>query len=176
MTNIILTGTPGSGKTTLLRGLEVEGAAVIEEAATDIITLQQALGHASPWESPRFLEDVLALQCHRQNLSKEIPLNTVYFDRSPICTFALALYLGYTPPDPLRAEISRLKACNFYNKKVIFVENLGFIQPSAARQISYQEALKFEKIHLDTYRAFGFECVMLAPAPLPLRLQKVYHL
>ncbi|MBM0260113.1 AAA family ATPase, partial [Micromonospora sp. 4G55] len=35
----ILTGAPGSGKTAILRQLEIDGHAVVEEAATDVIAL-----------------------------------------------------------------------------------------------------------------------------------------
>ena len=42
----ILTGTPGSGKTAILRMLEDAGYLVVEEAATDVIALGQALGLA----------------------------------------------------------------------------------------------------------------------------------
>lgn len=45
----ILTGTPGSGKTTLIRLLERQGHAVAEEAATDVIALEQALGTSEPY-------------------------------------------------------------------------------------------------------------------------------
>ncbi|MER6582341.1 AAA family ATPase, partial [Nonomuraea sp. NPDC001023] len=46
--NHVLTGTPGAGKTAVLRLLEVRGYSVVEEAATDVIALGQALGRAEP--------------------------------------------------------------------------------------------------------------------------------
>lgn len=48
-----------------------------------------------------------------------------------------------------------------YQKKVFFFENLGFIENTNARKISYEEALKFEKIHLAIYAQFGFELVLV---------------
>jgi len=39
----ILTGAPGAGKTAVLRLLEISGYAVVEEAATDVIALGNAL-------------------------------------------------------------------------------------------------------------------------------------
>jgi hypothetical protein len=45
MPGYILTGTPGAGKTAILRLLEVNGHAVVEEAATDAI----ALSNEEPW-------------------------------------------------------------------------------------------------------------------------------
>lgn len=40
----ILTGTPGSGKTSVIKELEKLGHAVIHEAATDVISIEQAKG------------------------------------------------------------------------------------------------------------------------------------
>lgn len=54
MKRFILTGTPGAGKTVLLRQLEQDGFGVVEEAATDVIALQQAQGIAEPWTDPGF--------------------------------------------------------------------------------------------------------------------------
>ncbi|MDB5359232.1 MAG: hypothetical protein JWO51_529 [Rhodospirillales bacterium] len=48
MRRYILTGTPGAGKTSIVRRLEVLGHAVVEEAATDIIALDQVEGIAEP--------------------------------------------------------------------------------------------------------------------------------
>ena len=45
----ILTGAPGAGKTAVLRLLETMGYVVVEEAATDIIALDNALGCEEPW-------------------------------------------------------------------------------------------------------------------------------
>lgn len=48
----ILTGAPGSGKTAVLRLLETLGYPVVEEAATDVIALANALGCEEPWCDP----------------------------------------------------------------------------------------------------------------------------
>ena len=45
MKRYVLTGTPGAGKTALLRAAEAAGYAVVEEAATDVIALGQAIGN-----------------------------------------------------------------------------------------------------------------------------------
>ncbi len=48
MKRYILTGTPGSGKTSIIHTLKSQGYFVVEEAATDIITLEQANGDLMP--------------------------------------------------------------------------------------------------------------------------------
>ena len=52
MKRFILTGAPGAGKTAVIRQLELDGFGVVEEAATDIIALEQARGVAEPWKYP----------------------------------------------------------------------------------------------------------------------------
>lgn len=52
----ILTGTPGSGKTAVLRMLETAGYPVVEEAATDVIALNQALGREQAWDEHAFID------------------------------------------------------------------------------------------------------------------------
>jgi len=37
------------------------------------------------------------------------------------------------------------------------------LSASQARRISFEEAVRFEKIHEETYREFGFEIVFIEP-------------
>ena len=62
----ILTGAPGSGKTAILRMLETLGYLVVEEAATDVIALEDALGRDEPWAEPGFIDKIVALQRQRR--------------------------------------------------------------------------------------------------------------
>jgi predicted ATPase len=55
----------------------------------------------------------------------------------------------------------------------LFIRNLGFITPTEARRISFDETLRFEKIHEETYKKFGFELVEIAPASLAERVSIV---
>lgn len=144
MRRFILTGTPGSGKTAILRQLERLGHGVVEEAATDVIALEQAKGNADPWTCPTFIDQVVSLQASRRARLND-PLQ--FHDRSAFCTAALADYLGYPPSDVLNRELERLKRDAFYDKRVFFVQSLGFVTPSAARRITLEEARRFEGVH-----------------------------
>ena len=84
-------------------------------------------------------------------------------DRSAFCTAALADYLGYPPSETLTRELESLKAEAFYEKQVFFVQSLGFIEPSAARRISLDEARRFEAVHERIYRLHGFELIPISP-------------
>jgi predicted ATPase len=62
MKRYILTGAPGAGKTAILRHLELDGYGVVEEAATDIIALEQAHGVVEPWSHASFIDAIVNLQ------------------------------------------------------------------------------------------------------------------
>jgi predicted ATPase len=47
---------------------------------------------------------------------------------------------------------------------------LGFVTPTEARRISFEEALRFEQIHEQTYRNFGFELLSVEPGSLSERV------
>src|SRR5438270_12927347 len=95
MRRFIITGAPGAGKTAIIRQLELDGFSVVEEAATDIIAVEQARGVAEPWKHPPFIDTIVELQRRRQLLASRDTDEVQFHDRSAICTAALALYLGY---------------------------------------------------------------------------------
>ena len=160
MRRFILTGAPGSGKTAILRQLEQDGFGVVEEAATDVIALEQARGVEEPWTRPAFIDQVVALQARRRTrLADELQ----FHDRAAFCTAALAEFLDYPLSDALRHELELLKRGAFYEPRVFFVQGLGFVTPSAARRIGLEEARRFEALHERTYRAHGFELVPIGP-------------
>lgn len=154
----ILTGTSGSGKSSVIERLRVVGHVVVAEAATDLIAQKQQAGVMRPWTDPAFIEEIAAMQRQRQEQAMG-PLQ--FYDRSPFCTMALSRFLNYLPSDVLLGELQRCKEQQIYQNKVFFFENLGFIENTDARQISYEDSLLFEKIHMDVYHEHGFEIVMV---------------
>ncbi|WP_431040472.1 AAA family ATPase [Streptomyces sp. P1-3] len=155
----ILTGAPGAGKTSILRQMQEQGFDVVDEAATAIITREQAEGDAEPWAQATFVEKVVALQRRRQMQPAASDVTLQIYDRSPICTHALSTYLGRPIPGMLSAEIDRITREQVYEQQVFFIRNIGFCQPTAARQITFQESLAFERIHEQSYRQFGYEII-----------------
>jgi predicted ATPase len=168
----ILTGTPGCGKTSIIRSLEVAGYLVVEEAATDIIALRQAQGIAEPHTHPSFIDDITNLQKLRQMRIADVR-EVQFYDRSPLCTYALSIWLGFPISGTLADEMERIAKAQTYQKEVFFIENLGFCEPTAARKISFEDSLQFEKVHEETYRSFGYECVRVAPRELSARVEQI---
>jgi len=166
MKRFILTGAPGAGKTAIIRQLELDGFGVVEEAATDLIHARQAQGIAEPWKDPSFIDSVVNLQKRRQLKSSYQGDEIQFHDRSGVCTAALAVYLGYQFSSTLISELDRVRKQAIYEKKVFFIRNLGFIAPTDVRRISFEQALRFERIHENSYRDSGFEIVYVEPGKL----------
>jgi predicted ATPase len=167
----ILTGTPGSGKTSIINALADMSYTVVKESATDVIADEQAKGIAEPWTSPYFVDSIVKLQKQRQINAPTSKIQ--FFDRSPICTYALSIYLDIKPAEALVQEIKRIKENNIYQKKVFFIENLGFCTPSEARKISFEESLHFEKIHQEVYQSAGYKCIMIPSRTIPERVNDI---
>jgi predicted ATPase len=163
----ILTGAPGAGKTALIRLLESRGEEIVEEAATDVIALAQASGTDRPWEQPRFIADIAALQAFREAAPMRSPRR--FSDRSIFCTLALAGWLGHPVPRDVLDGAGKLATSGWFERRVYFIAQLGFIQHTEARRISLDDATRFGALHAAVYRRFGFELVPIRPASIPER-------
>jgi predicted ATPase len=156
-----------------LRLLEVGGHRVVEEAATDVIALGHALGLTEPWRHHDFIDKVITLQRRRQGCVQAAGNDMVFFDRSPVCTLALSRFLGFTTSPLLEKEVSRVVADGTYEPIVFFIRNQGFVQPTAARRISFEDSLAFERLHEQTYRDLGFQLAEVPPGPLADRVELI---
>jgi predicted ATPase len=166
MRRFIITGAPGAGKTAIIRQLELDGFSVVEEAATDVIAAGHAQGKVELWRHPSFIDAIAKLQRDRQ-IRASYPTDEVQFhDRSIVCTAALAVWLGYPFSSFLAGELERVKRESIYQNRVFFIRNLGFVTPTEARRITFEDTVRFEKVHEETYRNFGFELVSVEPASL----------
>jgi predicted ATPase len=169
----VLTGAPGAGKTSILRRLRERGWAVVEEAATDVIAREQAIGVSEPWRSGDFIDKIVTVQRERQQQPVPNGVEVQFYDRSPFCTLALARYLGQPATSTLTREIARVARKQLFDRVVFFVRPLGFIVPTAARRISYGDSLKFEAIHEAVYRDHGFEIIDVAAGLVEQRVTAI---
>jgi predicted ATPase len=168
-----VTGAPGAGKTAIIRQLELDGFSVVKEAATDIIALWQAKGIAEPWTRPGFIEAVAGLQQAREQRSASVADLVQFHDRSVVCTAALADYLRVPRPQNLLQELERLTTQNVFERRVAFLMNLGFVTPTEARRISYEETVHFEQAHERVYGDLGFEIIYIGPGSVLDRVREL---
>jgi predicted ATPase len=166
----IITGAPGSGKTTIIRQLELDGFSVVEEAATDVVAAAHAQGTAELWRHPSFIDAIAHLQKDRQIRASHQPDEVQFHDRCVVCTAALAVWLAHPFSPFLAGELERIKEEAIYQNRVFFIRNLGFVTPTEARRISFEDTVRFEKLHEETYRNFGFELVSIEPGSLVKRV------
>lgn len=173
MKRYVVTGAPGTGKTSIVRELARLGYAVVAEAATDVIAAAQALGDDEPWRGSGFVDTVVAMQRRRQQTPAPAGATAQVYDRSPICTLALAWYLDRPVTESVAAEIDRVVQAGFYQRRVFLVRPIGFVRATAARRISFEDSLRFERLHEQAYRANGFELVDIAGGTVAERVAEI---
>jgi predicted ATPase len=173
MRRYVITGAPGAGKTTILAALRDRGFAVVGEAATDVNLRLQASGHTEAWRYPGFINAITLLQRERQKQPAPLATTVQVFDRSPICTLALARYLGLHVTPLLAREVARIVAEDIYQPRVFFVHLLGFITPTAVRRISVAQSVAFERFHEQAYREYGFDLVDIPAGTVKERVELI---
>jgi len=173
MRRFIITGAPGACKTAIIRQLELDGFSVVEEAEKDVIAAAHAQGTVEPWRQPSFIDAIARLQRDRQIRASYQPDEVQFHDRCAVCTAALAVHLGLRCSRFLASELERVKNDAIYQNRVFFVRNLGFVKPTDARRISFEDMVRFERIHEETYRDFGFELVSIERGSLLERVGRI---
>lgn len=131
---------------------------------------QQARGIAEPWLRGDFVDQIARLQQQRQKTPVPDTVGVQLYDRSPLCTLALARYLGRPVTPVLAAEVDRVLREQVYEPAVFLIRPLGFIEPTAARRISYADSLAFEQVHEAVYREHRFELVDVPASSLSDRV------
>jgi predicted ATPase len=81
--------------------------------------------------------------------------------------------LGYPASEALSHELRRIEREGIFRRRVFFIRTMGFIKPTEARRISFEEAQRFEQVHEKTYREHGFEIVPIEPGSVLDRAQAI---
>ena len=170
-TRVVVTGAPGAGKTTVLDLLASRGWVVVPEAATRVNEQLVAGGAREAWRTPDFLDRIVALQLELEAAAGDEGVQLL--DRSVVCTLALARYLRLPVPASLRDALARVEAEQRYERRVLLVRPVGRVRRTVARRISYEDSLRFERVHVATYRDLGFETVDVPLAPPEARADQV---
>ena len=119
------------------------------------------------------MDSIVELQKQRQR--QALPCAIQFYDRSAICCYALSRYLGREPSAVLFDEIDRLRKEEIFEKEVFFIQNLGFCEPTAARRISFEDALVFEQLHYEAYRSFGYRLINIERNPVAERANEIVN-
>ena len=72
-------------------------------------------------------------------------------------------------PAALAAELDRVLTGRVYEPEVFFVRNQGFVTPTAARRIGFDDSLRFERVHEQVYAELGFRLTDVPAGPVPER-------
>ncbi|HEY8822438.1 MAG TPA: AAA family ATPase [Dermatophilaceae bacterium] len=71
----------------------------------------------------------------------------------------LSSYLGNPVSAALSEEIDRITRERVYDRRVFLIRDIGFIEPTDARRITFEDSVEFERVHAETYQALGYELV-----------------
>jgi predicted ATPase len=93
-----------------------------------------------------------------------------------VCTLALARLKHYPVSPVLAAELDRITTQAVYDRRVLFIDHLGFITRTPVRRIELDEALHFEQLHRDAYRELGYDLIPIPPAPPAERAAQIIRL
>ena len=85
----------------------------------------------------------------------------------------LCRHLGLPRPPALVDALRAAQEAGRYERDVFFLENLGFVEPTAVRRISFDDSLRFEAIHAEVYAEWGYRCIMIPRRPVPDRVQAI---
>jgi predicted ATPase len=118
-------------------------------------------------ERSSFIDAIAHLQRDRQIRASYQAVEVQFHDRCVVCTAALAVHLGYSLSPFLNSELERIQ------NRVFFIRSLGFITPTEARRTTIEDALRFERIHEETYGRFGFELVSIEPRSVVERVRMI---
>ena len=122
------------------------------------------------WMDPAFIDAIARLQRVRQIRASSQPDDIQFHDRCVVCTAALTAWLGYPRSPFLVSELERVTKVGIYERLVFFIRNLGFVTPTDARRISVDDTVRFEKVHEEMYREFGFELLSIEPGTVTERV------
>ena len=169
----IITGGPGAGKTSIISSLKMRGYLVAPEAATEII--EQGLKNLieKPWLADdyhiRMYELILKRQIEVQNSSKPI----AFFDRGHLDGISYILLQKRTLYQYIVDCVQASIDTQYFNKKVFFIDSLGFVIPGPARDEDLEESLQKAHCLEQNYLEMGYEIIHIHPGSVEERTQLI---
>ena len=163
---VVLTGAPASGKTTLLNSVNHAEILCYSEVSRSIISAAQAKGIQHPFlENPLEFSEALfenRLQDYFKTSVKPIQL----YDRGIHDVVAYLHELGSDIPCGMEADCTNFN----YDKVFIFPPWEAIFEQDTQRMEDFNESEKLHNALIETYAAYGMECVEVPRLSVPKRL------
>jgi len=166
--HIILTGGPGGGKSTLLKALSNRGFTCVDEVAREIIKKQVAVnGEALPWKNcedfrnKMFEEQIKVLESAPQD-------DIIFFDRGPIDCLVYSQLIGADIPEEMEHICSGRK---FHPLVFVTPPWKKIYENDQERKQTFDEAIETYDQIVATYRAYGYEIIVLPQVDVEKRVQ-----
>src|SRR6266481_2231073 len=105
-------------------------------------------------------------RCAAARVILAIPSLFWFQSSPPLFYHSTRIGMRYPASPSLLEELERIEREEIYQRRVFFIEHLGFCQPTEARKITFAESLVFEKIHEETYTSLGYGLIKIAPDAL----------
>lgn len=169
----ILTGGPGAGKTSIIDSLARRGYLVAPEAATEIIEEDLKRGMDRPWRASDYHVRMYELISKKQKEVQSSSAPIAFFDRGHLDGISYILLQKRTLYQSVVDCVqSSINTC-YFNRKVFFIDSLGFVMPGPARTEDLQESLEKARCLEENYREMGYEIIHIPPGPVEERAQTI---
>jgi predicted ATPase len=169
----ILTGGPGAGKTSIINFLAKKGYSIVPEAATEIIEQDLRKGVEKPWLADDYHIRMYQLISKRQVEIENSMASVVFFDRGHLDGLSYILLQKCTLYQCILDHVQTSIDTQYFNKKVFFIDSLGFVVPGPARNEDLQESLLKASCLKRNYEAMGYEVIHIPPGSIEERAQLI---
>ena len=169
----IITGGPGAGKTSIINCLQKQGYLTVPEAATEIIEEGLRKDIERPWKADDYHIKMYELISKRQMEVHNSSTPIAFFDRGHLDGISYILLQKRTlyqyVVDCVQASIN----AQYFNKRVFFIDSLGFVVPGPARTEGLKESLQKARCLEQNYRALGYDIIHIPPGLVEERTQLI---
>ena len=152
---VVFTGAPASGKTTLLNSVNHAEISCFDEVSRAVISALQAKGSRRPFlENPLAFSEALFEQ-RLHDYFEETTTPVQLYDRGIHDVVAYLNELGADMPCGMESDCKNFT----YDKVFIFPPWEAIFKQDKERIEKFNESIKLHRALVETYTAFGMECI-----------------
>jgi predicted ATPase len=169
----IITGGPGAGKTSIVNALTKSGYLCMPEAATEIIEFGLKNGIEKPWREDDYHINMYKLIMKRQVEAQNTNEPIVFFDRGHLDGLSYILLQKRKIYQYVVDCAQSILDARFFEKRVFFIDSLGFVVPGPARDEDLEESLQKAACLERNYCALGYEIIHIPEGTVEQRVQMI---